>query len=197
MIDTLENEMRNLISRIDAALSHANMNDRSASISATNQADAIRNIRRGREPGAIRLKALAQTLNVSTDWLLGLCDDPDISLPAPAPSGHSFSHPPAWAPDEAMQELVIDSSAFRPDFERGELVLYDPTVNTVSESGLYVFQDNRTGRIFPMRAKHAFGSENIQIWDNDPQNSDIVSLDYLEVSGPHVIGLVVGKVAAV
>jgi hypothetical protein len=67
-----------LIDRIDARLQAlAPLSDRKASMRAINKPDLIRDIRRGKEVGAERLRALARALETSVDYLLGVSEKAD------------------------------------------------------------------------------------------------------------------------
>lgn len=60
-----------LAKRIHQKLDELGLSARAVSLEATKKPDAIREIERGKEPGAARLAAIAQVLNTTVDWLTG------------------------------------------------------------------------------------------------------------------------------
>jgi hypothetical protein len=74
-------DMQALVDRIEERLAALNLSDRKASINAIGKPDLVRDIRRGVEPRYARLKALADVLDTTTDYLWG---ESDISRAEPA-----------------------------------------------------------------------------------------------------------------
>ncbi len=65
---------RELVTRIEKALADAGLSERKACLRAGLNVDAIRNIRRGREPRVETLRSLARALKVDPGWLLQASD---------------------------------------------------------------------------------------------------------------------------
>lgn len=59
-----------LIKRLDDRLKELNLSDAEAGRVTTGRAEAVRNIRRGRMPGAIRFEMIARGLGLNPEWLL-------------------------------------------------------------------------------------------------------------------------------
>ena len=74
-----ENHTAAMLSRIEKRLEAVRLSERAASERAVNQPDMIRDIRRGRRPGAERLAKLADVLETTPDYLLGRSEEPDAT----------------------------------------------------------------------------------------------------------------------
>ncbi|WP_342249363.1 LexA family transcriptional regulator [Sphingomonas sp. OTU376] len=74
----MSNDFDSMIGRISERLEALGITERAASLQATGKPDALRYIRTRRAmPGLRRLIAIARVLQTSSDYLLGLTDDPN------------------------------------------------------------------------------------------------------------------------
>ena len=100
-----------LLDRIDERLAALNMSERKASIVATGKPDMIRDMRRGRQPIAARLSALAATLETTVDYLHGTSDHPS---PIGTEGGIRSLVP---QPQDMLQDIPVYGTALGSDAE--------------------------------------------------------------------------------
>jgi phage repressor protein C with HTH and peptisase S24 domain len=94
----VENPDKRLIDKIDARLGATGLSDRRASLMASGTPDMIRDIRRGRTPGAERLAKLADALRTTSDYLLGREEFAPVQVNVSAPAAEYAPPNPAMLP---------------------------------------------------------------------------------------------------
>lgn len=101
-----------LIDRIEERLQALGISDRKASMSAVGKPDLIRDIRRGREPIASRLSALASVLETTADYLQGKSDQ--LGTPQADDVGIRSLVP---HPQDMLQDIPVYGTALGSDHE--------------------------------------------------------------------------------
>lgn len=75
-----------LVERLNSRISEMGLTDHAVSIRATGNGDAIREIKRGKMPGATKLSQIAAVLDTTSAWLLGDDASPREAIAAPTAS---------------------------------------------------------------------------------------------------------------
>lgn len=101
-----------LIDRIDERLQSLGLSDRKASMAAVGKPDMIRDIKRGRQPIASRLQALAGVLETSVEFLQGSSDQPSGIVPDDAPIRALVPRP-----QDMLQDIPVYGTALGGEHE--------------------------------------------------------------------------------
>lgn len=119
-----------LIDRIDERLRELGLSERKASLAATGKPDMIRDIRRGRQPIASRLSALAATLETTVDFLQGATDQPGAGLQPGAGIRQLVPPPQDMLQDIPVYGTALGSEAEYADQADGKVVIEQVDLNT-------------------------------------------------------------------
>jgi phage repressor protein C with HTH and peptisase S24 domain len=150
-----------LIDRIDKRLEALGITERSASLDATGKPDTIRNIRRGKEPGAEKVIALARVLQCPVEWLLAgegplpgpVTGPPAVMTPnvvfAPEVRVPVASEMPRDLPVRGIAACSSGDGAFQVGADVVDWVRRPPLFNGVPEAyALYMSGDSMEPRLF-------------------------------------------------
>jgi hypothetical protein len=119
-----------LLDRIDERLSALGISERKASLAATGKPDMIRDMRRGRQPIAARLAALAATLETTTDYLQGAVDQPGGSIGGGTGIRQLVPPPQDMLQDIPVYGTALGSEAEYADQADGKVAVEQVDLNT-------------------------------------------------------------------
>lgn len=164
-------EMATLNLRISERATFLGKSDRQVSMEATGKPDPIRDIRRHRDPGAQKLKKIANALETTVDYLLGRTDDASrpgddqraetrsgmrralpVLDPANAAAFAEMDAPPYFGgastliPDTTVSTrafaITLADKSMEPEFIAGDIVVIDPE-EALEPGDFVLFQPDR------------------------------------------------------
>lgn len=143
---------------------------------------------------------LADALDCTTSYLLGLSDTPEGGVEhKPLSKGSAIALRPKdlerrGISDENLMEIPVKDDAMYPELKRGCTAVIDGTIKTISNNGIYAIEDDQQGILFRgFRVHIGGGGATVYTINKDMEDKYDITGDEFKSLQSKVVGKYIGR----